>query len=360
MQSKNKLQTLVQIVQGWNRWGRSPHLQGAAIVLLSSLILSFQNIVVRIVLSQQTVLGISFGGFVESSVGNLLLILLMRMVVVVLLMAFGIGTWIYPPLWKDIQNRLNERNPALIGGVLASGFLLFLSLPLMFTALSVIPAGIATTLFFIYPTVTVLFAWWCFGDRPTFLLTLAVGTIYAGCLLTIPGSEQSTDKVWLGATMAALAGVVFAAYTILTQICTRRFRLHPVPFTLGVFVIMLLLASLTVGAIAFIPWLTATLPSLRIVVNATMWSRLWASTVVLALTAIAGFLLNNIGIRRVGAAQAAIISASGPVFTTLLGWLLIQETLQDKAQAIGILLVTIWVGAIGTGAMNRDSRNQSS
>lgn len=360
MQSKNKLQTLFHIVQGWNRWGRSPHLQGTIIVLLSSLIFAFQNIVVRVVLSQQAVLGVSFGGFIESSVGNLLLILLMRMLLVVPLMAFGIGTWIYPPMWRDVQKLLTESSPVLIVSVLASGFLLFLSLPLIFTALSVIPAGIATTLFFIYPTVTVLFAWGCFGDRPTPLLALAIGTIYAGCLLTIPSSEQSTDNAWLGVTLAILAGIVFAAYTILTQICTRRFRLHPVPFTFSVFVTMLVLAGLMVGAIAFLPWLSHTLPILKIAVDPSMWLWLWASTFVLALTAIAGFLLNNIGIRRIGAGQAAIISASGPVFTTLLGWLLIQETLQDKAQAIGILLVTLWVGAIGTGAMNRDSRNQSS
>jgi drug/metabolite transporter (DMT)-like permease len=355
-----KLQTAVQIIWNWSRWGRSPHLQGAAIVMLSSLILSFQNIVVRVVLSPQTVLGIGFGGFIESNVGNLLLILLMRMLLVVPLMSFGIAPRIYPSMWKDIQNLLSERDPALIGSVLSSSFLLFLSLPLMFTALSIIPAGIATTLFFIYPTVTVLFAWWCFGDRPTLLLTLAVSTIYAGCLLTIPSSEQSTGNLWLGVTMAALAGIAFSGYTVLTQICTRRFRLHPVSFTLGVFVTMLILSGLTVGAIASLPWLSHTLPSLRIAVDAQMWPWLWASTVVLALTAIAGFLLNNIGIRRIGAAQAAIISASGPVFTTLLGWLLIQETLQDMAQAIGILLVTLWVGAIGTGAMNQNSRNQNS
>jgi drug/metabolite transporter (DMT)-like permease len=355
MQSKNKLQTLVRIVQGWSKWGRSPHLQGTIIVLLSSLIFAFQNIVVRVVLSQQAVLGVSFGGFIESSVGNLLLILLMRMLLVVPLMAFGIGTWIYPSMWRDIQKQLSERNLSLIGSVLFSGLLLFLSLPLIFTALSLIPAGIATTLFFIYPTVTVLFAWWCFGDRPTPLLALAIGTIYAGCLLTIPSSERSTDNVWLGVTLAILAGIVFASYTILTQICTRRFRLHPVPFTFSIFVTMLVLAGLMVGAIASLPWLSHILPILKIVVDPSMWSWLWASTIVLALTAIAGFLLNNIGIRRIGAAQAAIISASGPVFTTLLGWLLIQETLQDKAQAIGILLVTLWVGAIGTGAMHRDS-----
>lgn len=354
MQSKNKLQTLVHIVQNWGREGRSPHFHGAAIVMLSSLIFSFQNIVVRVVLSQQTVLGASFGGFIESSVGNLLLILLMRMLLVVPLMAFGIGTWIYPPMWRDIQKLLNERNPVLIGSVLASSFLLFLSLPLLFTALSLIPAGIATTLFFIYPTVTVLFAWWFLGDRPTPLLILAVGTIYAGCFLTIPSSEQTTDNLWLGITMAILAGIVFAAYTILTQLCTQRFQLHPVPFTLSVFVVTLSFAGLMVGAIASLPWLSHALPILKIAIDPSMWSWLWASSGVLALTAIAGFLLNNMGIRKIGAAQAAIISASGPVFTTLLGWLLIQETLQDVTQAIGILLVTLWVGAIGTGAMARN------
>jgi drug/metabolite transporter (DMT)-like permease len=363
MQSR-KLQTLVQMVQRWGRRkrplagisSRSPHFKGAGIVLLSSLILSFQNIVVRVVLSEQTVVGVPLGGFIESSVGNLLLILFMRMLLVVPLMVCGIGTWLYPPLWREVKKRLEERNPALIGGVLASGFLLFLSLPLMFTALGTIPAGIATTLFFIYPTVTVLFAWWRFGDRPTPLLALAVGTIYAGCLLTLPSSDPSSESLspgnlWLGVTMAILAGVVFAAYAILTQVCAQQLRLHPVPFTLGVFVTILLLSGAAVGAIASFPGLAATVPSLKIAVEPQMWGLLWASTAVLALTAITGFLLNNIGIRLIGAAQASIISASGPVFTSLLSWLLIQEALQDKAQAIGILLVTLWVGAIGSGTM---------
>ncbi|MBD2258210.1 DMT family transporter [Pseudanabaena sp. FACHB-2040] len=350
------------ILNTWRRMVNSRLVKGSLMLLLASLSLSLQNVFVRIIFSQQTVLGsFRIGGFISLGIGNSLLILFMRVLFIVLFTAFLVGPFLHRALWQDMLKLFKPSNRALLGKVLGSGFLLFLSQIAMYFSLSSISAGVATTIFFIYPTITILLTWLIFGNRPTVILGLAVITIYSGCLLVIPNAEGvESNSTLLGVFTAALAGVAFAAYAVMAQICSQKHNAHPVSFTLATFTEILILNTLSLGAINFIPELTELIPALQIQVSPDMWSSLWQSTFALSLTSIVGFLFTNFGIAAIGATLASIVGATGPVLTTAIAWLLIQEALQGKHQLIGIFLVTLWVTAISSGSLNSGASAEES
>lgn len=316
---------------------------GILLVLLSSLTLSFQNVVVRVILRESTIFGFfQTGGFISPSVTHSLLLLLMRMVLVSPMM-FILAPRLYPPIWRDLKNLLSARSkrPLLIF-VIGSGVCLFLSQALIYIALGNISTGVATTIFFIYPAVTVLLAWWLFKDRPTFFLILSVGTIYLGCFLAVPvGRANPLGNPALGTIAAVLSGAAFAAYVILTQLCAQKLKLHPIPFS---FINFWTILTLSLASLMFAPPIE--------------WDKisvggLWGGALVLSCTTLVGYLLNNYGIPMIGGALASVIGASGPAFTVLLAFVMIGEKLQGKDQIIGVVLVTLWVAAIGIEKMKR-------
>jgi drug/metabolite transporter (DMT)-like permease len=68
----------------------------------------------------------------------------------------------------------------------------------------------------------------------------------------------------------------------------------------------------------------------------------------LGVLTLAGYLLNNFGVRFLGAARASIIASSGPVLTAVLAFLIIPSA-QNALQPIsilGIVLVTLGVFAL--------------
>ncbi|MGB3293485.1 MAG: DMT family transporter [Phormidesmis sp.] len=64
------------------------------------------------------------------------------------------------------------------------------------------------------------------------------------------------------------------------------------------------------------------------------------------------YILNNFGIRYIGASLTALISASAPALTALFARISLQEALQPP-QILGIGLVTVGVAAL---SLNRRSQ----
>ncbi len=312
--------------------------RGVILILLSSITLSFQNVVTRIILKEKTILGlVKLGGFISPSPGNSLLILVMRLALVAPIMAFILAPIIYPNTWRDIRNLANVENRSQLWSVLGSGFFLFLSQFFIYIALGNIPTGVATTIFFVYPTVTILLAWLIFADRPTFLLALATATIYIGGYLTIPNfTAGAQGDIMLGAATAIASGISFAGYVILIKVA----KMHPAPFSVVNFTTIFVLSS-------------ATLPIFGYKINAGMWPQLCAGIVVLAVTTLVGYLLNNFGVPLIGPALAAVVGASGPAFTAIMALLFINETLVIN-QWLGVLLVTLWVLGISVENLKKN------
>jgi drug/metabolite transporter (DMT)-like permease len=309
----------------------SPFQLGLVLILLSTVALSLHNVAVGVVGNPSKIFGLlPVGGFISlKSLGSSLLLLWLRMLVVIPLMAFGLAATLYKPIWKDVKTFCLSRDRRLMSSVLGSGFFLFLSQVMIYIAIGQVGPGVAVTILFMYPLVTVPLAWALFGDRPTSLRMLVMLMISCGIALTTLKATAANLSA-TGISAAMVSGVCFALYLLSMQVSFRK--LHPVPVTLIQFSTIFVLSSLCLIAIGI-----DTPPS--------NWGGLISGSLVLGGLTLAGYLLNNFGVRFMGASYASIIAASGPALTALLAVMITpgDRTFLSVAQIIGILVVTLGV-----------------
>ncbi|MGB7250984.1 MAG: DMT family transporter, partial [Phormidesmis sp.] len=131
------------------------------------------------------------------------------------------------------------------------------------------------------------------------------------------------------------AGLSFGLYGIFSELALQsNTSLHPVPFSLVTFVVVSGASSLSL-------WV---LPPVNLL--PTLWQPVLVMTAVSALITVTAYVLNNFGIRYIGASLTALISGSTPALTALLAWIALQEGLRSQ-QILGVgLLVTIGVAAL--------------
>lgn len=318
---------------------------GLVLVLLSSLLLAFQNVIITVIFNKSPIFGLfELGGFVAPSLGNSLLVLWLRMLFVVPLMAI-LATVLYPSLWRDIKQFAQSNDWLLFFNVLGSGFFLFLSQALIYLALGSISPGVAITIFFIYPSFTMLLAWVLYGVRPTLINILVIFSVLVGfVLITLPGSRTS-ELSSLGVSAAAGAGVAFALYVLLSQTSAKKIK--PIPLSWMNFVIILAFSGLGLTGPFSESW--------RFDVAPTMWPGLIVSTLVLAGTTLLSYFLNNLGLRRIDAARASILGATVPALTALLALVMIQSSLRVD-QVFGMVLVTLGVAALSFERWRRHAK----
>ena len=254
----------------------------------------------------------------------------MRMLLVVPLMAF-LAPKLYPPTWKDIGQLRNVEQRTLLLQSVGCGFLMFLYLALLYISIGLIPTGIAMTLFFTYPVFTALFSWRLFGSRPTVFRWSVMGLVLLGSALTMPHSHTTAiGHSSIGIILGIASGIVYALYTVIAQ---KSFEsLHPVPFTWISFAIALVLS-----AASLLIW--------NVDDAQLAWTPLWIGGLLSAIVTFAGHLMNNFGIRLIGATSASMIGASNPALTVILAWLTIQETLKG-VQLLGVVIVTLSVALL--------------
>ncbi|MBD1836343.1 EamA family transporter [Cyanobacteria bacterium FACHB-472] len=317
---------------------------GLLLVLISTVALSIHNVVVQVVGRESNILGtFLLGGFIKLNLGNSLLILWLRMIVVLPLMAI-FATGLYPNVWRDIRKFLFDPNRRGLLTVVGSGFFLFLSQVLIYIAISQIGPGVAVTILFMYPLVTVPLAWLFFGDRPTLLrvgvmIAISVGVILAAFPKIFPAGGSGVPGISpVGVGTAAVSGIAFALYLIFMQLGFKR--LHPVPVSLIQFSTIFVLSSLSLMLPLPGNFAVQLIPDRRF--------GLIIGGVVLGILTLIGYLLNNFGVRFLGAARASIVASSGPVLTAVLAFVIIPSA-QNALQPIsitGILLVTLGVFAL--------------
>jgi len=296
---------------------------GLVLALSSAVVLSLFNVCLRILIKSKNprvVFGLfEFPGVVTPGFGNSLLILLMRLIVVVVLMPI-LTTFLYPSVWKDIRR-------------------LFQSQVLIYLAIGNIPAGIAITIFFIYPIVTVLGSWFLFGSRPSRVGFLAIVGITAGLILagwpSFAVPAPGGGNVAVGVTAAVASGITFAGYVLLTQMAAGK--LHPIPFSVLNFAAIFVFSSLSL----WVPLSEDFAPK----IDQNVWPSLIVGGVVLGVLTLFSYLLNNFAIRFAGAALASVIGTLGPALTALFGFIIINEKLQPVA-ILGMAVVTLSVGAM--------------
>ena len=315
---------------------------GLVLALSSAVVLSLFNVCLRILIKSKNprvVFGwFEFPGVVTPGFGNSLLILLMRLIVVMALMPI-LATFLYPSVWKDIRRLFQSGDRALWSKVLGSAFFLFLSQVLIYLAIGNIPAGIAITIFFIYPIVTVLGSWILFGSRPSRVGFFAIVGITAGLILagwpSFAAPAPGGGNVGVGVTAALASGITFAGYVLLTQMAAGK--LHPIPFSLVNFAAIFVFSALSL----WVPLSDNFAPN----IDQNVWPGLILGGVVLGVLTLFSYLLNNFAIRFAGAALASVIGTLGPAMTALFAFIIINEKLQPVA-ILGMAVVTLSVGAM--------------
>ena len=320
---------------------------GLMLALSSAVVLSIFNVCLRILIKSRNPREI-FGlfevpGVVTAGFGNSLLILLMRLIVVMALMPI-LATFLYPSVWKDIRRLFQSGDRVLWSKVLGSAFFLFLSQVLIYLAIGNIPAGIAITIFFIYPIITVLGSWVLFGARPSTVGLLAIFGITAGLILagwpSFVAPAPGGGNVAVGVTAALCSGITFAGYVLLTQMAGGK--LHPIPFSLVNFAAIFVFSALSL----WVPLSENFAPS----IDQNVWPGLIVGGVILGVLTLFSYLLNNFAIRYAGAALASVIGTLGPAMTALFGFVIINEKLQPVA-ILGMAVVTLSVAAMSVERM---------
>ncbi|MGC9525111.1 MAG: EamA family transporter [Limnospira sp.] len=317
---------------------------GLFLALMSALVLSLFNVCLKIILKTSDVPKQIFGifeveGVITPGLGNSLLILLLRMIVVMALMPI-LATILYPAVWSDIRRFLQSRDWKLVFTVVGSGFFLFLSQVCIYIAIGEIPTGIAITIFFVYPIITVLASWGLFGDRPSLIRVGAMIAILIGGILSLPNFlGGAAGNTGVGVIAALGAGIAFAGYVLFTQIAAGK--LHPIPFSLVNFASIFVFCAVS---LMFLP------DNLGLDVNPNLWTGIIVGGVILGVLTLLSYLLNNFAIRSAGAALASIIGTSGPALTALFAFLIIGEALTIK-QIGGMGLVILGVGTMSVERM---------
>ncbi len=317
---------------------RSQLQAGLILIILSTLALSIHNVLVGLIGFGGEVFGrFPVASILQLNIPNSLLLLWLRMVVVVPLMVV-VAQRLRPTLGQDISQLLSQEDRRPLAQVVASGAFLFLSQVLIYTSIAKVGPGVAVTLLFMYPLITVPLAWALFGDRPTPLRLVVMFAITMGIVFTaLPriSSDISTSLVspW-GVGAAMLSSVAFALYLVAMQLSFRR--LHPVPVSLMQFSTVFVLTSLSLIVGSFFG-MQPDQPSSPL--------GLYLGGLMLGGLTLLGYLFNNYGVKLMGAAQASIVAASGPVVTAVLAYLVLpgEKSALQFIQWMGVVLVTLGV-----------------
>ncbi|HEY9764297.1 MAG TPA: EamA family transporter [Trichocoleus sp.] len=316
----------------------TPLQRGLLFIICSTLTLSIHNVVVGIIGYGGQLFGqIPISGIFQLNIPNSLMLLWLRMIVVLPLMALVAG-YLYPNVWREIRMLIRGPDRRPLFQVMASGSFLFMSQVLIYKAISDVGPGVAVTLLFMYPLITVPLTWFLFGDKPTPLRLVVMSAITMGIVFTaLP--RISSDllgggvSAW-GIGAALLSSAAFAMFLISMQLSYQR--LHPVPVSLMQFSTIFVLTSLILIVGSFFG-LHPAVPSSP--------GGLYVGALILGTLTLLGYLFNNYGVKLMGAAQASIVSSSGPVTTAILAYLITpgEKSALQFIQWIGVILVTLGV-----------------
>lgn len=207
-----------------------------------------------------------------------------------------------------------------------------------FLGLQFLSAGMERLILFSYPTMVLLIQRAVFGTPIKPVQWLATVVCYAGIGLAFSGSDFSLgDNFSLGAGLVLLSALLYSSYVIGSG------RLTPVVGSVRFTSVALVAASAAV--------IVHVLLSGNSLFGLPAGLYAYGLTLAVLCTVIPVYMVTE-GIRRIGANDAAILGALGPVATIVLEYLVLDEYL-NLTQGLGAVLVIVGVVLIGRSKADR-------
>jgi drug/metabolite transporter (DMT)-like permease len=214
---------------------------------------------------------------------------------------------------------------------LLAGALFFAATLSDFTAIERVGAALSRIILFTYPVWVILLSALRARRAPPRRQVVVFTAVYAGLLLVVlPGGQATaapgawTGIAWGLASAVTYAGFLVTSQHVMTTVGSARFTAR--------YNVVVLLLMVAYAGIADWP---QHLPTSSTVV--------WGSLIAIVCTVVPFMLLFE-GIRRIGAADASLISLSGPAITVTAAWLLLDEALAPiQCAGLAVVVAGMWL-----------------
>ena len=207
---------------------------------------------------------------------------------------------------------------------------------LLFSAYSLLPTGVVTTIHFLYPTIVALLCVFVFHEKLSKLKLLCLILCVSGMLLMLDTSGQTLNTTGLVITVAS--SLTWATYIVL---------LDKLDFQEATSIQIMFGVSLNGIVLALIVALASGM--LAVSIPAVGWFALLGTSVFIS---VCGELFFAIGVRETDAQASSIASTLEPITSLLVGVLILNEgiTLQSTIGADLILTAVVLLSVFGEKA----------
>ncbi len=252
-------------------------------------------------------------------------------------MAFSAPFFAAVALWSNRRTDVAPLSARDMTAVVLLGLLSYYAASYLdFLALQYISAGLGRLLLFLYPTIVVLLSAAVLRRAVTLREVLALLLTYAGLALVLwqgiaGGSGASDGDLLHGAALALGSSVCYATYLVaggqvIARVGSLRFSAY----------------AMVAAAVACVLQFLLLRPMSALELPTAVYG--YAIAMAVLSTVIPVFLPSE-ALRRIGANTVAIVGALGPVSTSLLGWIGLEESM-SPLQLGGVMLVVVGVLAV--------------
>lgn len=194
-----------------------------------------------------------------------------------------------------------------------------------FFALKFADAAVVAVLLYAYPALVTLAMWVFLGEKATWARGAAVLVTFVGCAMVVGLFGGVAHVSWPGVALGMGAAVGYTLFNLLShRWLPGRSQLVMMTYTFGI-------ASIGIAALTLVSGQSLSTAAWQ----PQAWWLLGAIVVVPTFIAVVLYLQ---GIRGLGPSQAAVVSTLEPLFTIVLAWLVLGQTLSGL-QIAGAALV---------------------
>lgn len=197
---------------------------------------------------------------------------------------------------------------------------------LLYSAYTLLPTGVVTTIHFLYPTIVALICVSAFREKLSKLKLFCLLLCVSGMLLMLNPSGQKLNSV--GILIAIASSITWALYIVFLD----KLDFGDVSSTQIMFYVSINGVALSLlAALCF--------KSIAIIMTPVGWLALIGTSL---LVSVGGSLFFAIGVRKTGAQSSAIASTLEPITSLLVGVLILKESISPLT-ALGSILILIAV-----------------